>query len=425
MDFDWLKKLMLCGFYGCVVLILFLLVVVVIIVVMVMFLQCYFEDVMWQMMVGMMCEIVLIVLCIDEVLDMQMVWIEVQCVVVLLDLELFLFVWQQLCDYWVFYDLLGCVVIEELYKSVVQVEGVDLSQWCEVCIMLNGWYGVYELVFLCEWVSVLNLYQLLVLMIGILLLMMVIVMVFLCNQLWLIKWLVCVVEGYGKGCIIFYCVGGVSEICSVGMVFLEMCVWIEWQNEQCKQMLLGVSYDLCMLLMWLWLGLLMLSLDLLFEFEEIVGLESDVVVMGKMIDVFLDYVCDVVQDVLFLVVLVLVFVQGIVVDVQCGGQVVKLCKMQGEMNGCVMFCVDSLCCVVENLIGNVVCYGNCVEVEVVLGFSYFCVLVEDDGLGILCEQCDEVLKFFIWLDVVCNQNWGQGVGLGFVIVVDIVCVYGG
>ena len=425
MDFDWLKKLMPRGLYGRAALILFLPVVVVTIVVTVMFLQRHFEDVTRQMTAGMTREIALIASRIDEASDMQMARIEAQRVAVPLDLELFLPARQQPRDYRVFYDLSGRVVIEELHKSVAQVEGVDLSQRREVRITLNGRYGAYELVFPRERVSASNPHQLLVLMIGTSLLMTAIATVFLRNQLRPIKRLARAAEGYGKGRIIPYRAGGASEIRSAGTAFLEMRARIERQNEQRKQMLSGVSHDLRTPLTRLRLGLSMLSPDLPPEPEEIAGLESDVAAMGKMIDAFLDHARDAAQDAPPLAVPALAFVQGIVADAQRGGQAVKLGKMQGEMNGRATFRADSLRRAVENLIGNAVRYGNRAEVEAALGPSYFRVSVEDDGPGIPREQRDEALKPFTRLDAARNQNRGQGVGLGLAIAADIARAHGG
>lgn len=82
-------------------------------------------------------------------------------------------------------------------------------------------------------------------------------------------------------------------------------------------------------------------------------------------------------------------------------------------------------CVLDNLFNNVLCYCYLmVEISLLLLGNKVILIVEDDGLGIVLENCEYIFEFFVCFDF----SWGcliGGCGLGLVIVYFIVLVMGG
>lgn len=157
------------------------------------------------------------------------------------------------------------------------------------------------------------------------------------------------------------------------------------------------------------------------------GMYLDLVQMDSIIGQFFDYVK--LFDVNSLESIDLV---GVLEDV-----VVKfVCLLDVKFIIEIMFVIEvvgngiELVCVFSNLIENVCCYGkmfgiDCVEIYLCSCIEGYQVVVEvfDYGLGVFESECECLLCFFIWFDIVCGQV--NGFGLGLVIVNCIVFKYNG
>lgn len=210
---------------------------------------------------------------------------------------------------------------------------------------------------------------------------------------------------------------GLIELVCVVYVFNVMCQCIVCFVEECVQILVVILYDLQMFIM-----CMKLCVELVEDFEEKCKLLNDLVEIEMFVCEGLVYVCSVYGDgEKFLCIDVGLFVESLVYDYQDIGKFVML---EQYVIGVIVMCLYVLCCVLINLIDNVIKFGGVVEVSVCCDGDVVVIEVCDCGLGILEDKFDVVLQLFVWLENLCSCEMG-GMGLGLVIVQQLVVVVGG
>ncbi|MFD1881545.1 ATP-binding protein [Paracoccus pacificus] len=423
MNFDWLKRMMPRGLYGRAALILLLPMVTVILVVTVVFLQRHFEGVTRQMTDSMARELAFVSARIETAPDLVTAVARGQEVAAPLGLSLTLPTPADPPERRAWDDLSGYYLADELRKTVPNVRAIDLGDKRQVSVTLDGRWGPFRLDFDRRRVSASNPHQLLVLMIFTSLVMSGVASVFLRNQLRPIRRLARAAEEFGKGRVIPFRPQGAVEIRSAGAAFLDMRNRLERLNEQRTLMLSGISHDLRTPLTRMRLGLSMLSDDVPPDRQDIAALEGDVDEMAGLVDAFLAFTRDEVQQSPAEQADAMEFVRNIVADARRAGQPVELGAMTGQ--GTAMFRSGSLRRAIENLIGNAVRYGGRAVVDATLGPRSLRITVEDDGPGIPEDRREEAVRPFTRLDKSRNQDRGSGVGLGLSIAADVARAHGG
>ncbi|MEI4486667.1 ATP-binding protein [Frigidibacter sp. MR17.14] len=316
-------------------------------------------------------------------------------------------------------DISGRTVISTLRAQLEGVRGVDLSRDRLVRLGLDTKWGPMLVEFDRRRVSASNPHQLIVLMAITGVLMTGIAFIFLRNQLKPIKRLAQAAEDFGRGRSTPYRPSGASEVRSAGAAFLDMRARLERQMEQRTMMLSGVSHDLRTPLTRMKLELAMLP-----EEEETLAMARDITEMERLIDAFLAFARGDAQDSEVEVLEPVAFLTALQARAERAGQPVTLGDMPA-VAGSLKARPGALGRAIDNLVGNGVRYGNCVEVSLTDGDGAVVFSVEDDGPGIPRERRDEALRPFARLDPARNQDRGSGVGLGLAIAADVARSHGG
>lgn len=406
MSFSWLKHYLPSGLYGRAALILVLPVVTLQLVISVIFIQRHFEGVTEQISGELAREIRYALRHGDQAWE-----------------GLRLNRWDAsgqdipIQDSLHWYDLSGYIVIRELRAKLPEVAHINLPDNRDMQIYLRDGDALVMLDLRRNRASASNPHQLLVHMLFFGVFMTLIAFLYLRNQLKPITRLADAAEAFGRGRVVHYSPSGAIEVRAAGHAFLDMRARIERHIEQRTMMLSGVSHDLRTPLTRMRLGLSLL------EDEDRVPLEKDVEEMQRLIDAFLDFARGNVETAEVEATDPIALTQGIVQDMQRGGQPVSLI-IEGEARF-VPLRPQALRRATENLIMNAVRYGTCCTVSVRLSEKSLRIRVEDDGPGIPADQRDNALRPFVRLDPARNQDKGSGVGLGLAIAADIARAHGG
>ncbi|MCA0043722.1 ATP-binding protein [Celeribacter litoreus] len=422
MFFAWLKKYMPRGLYGRAALILLVPIVVLQLVVMIAFSQRYFEDITRQLMSGVVAELKLYVVSVEE-LPAEQVPIALEELDTRLGFVSELGASQAVLDRRDWLDVSGRVIMSELRDGVPGVEGVDLVEDSgRVSLSLMTDAGRLRVDFRRNRASASNPHQLLVWTVFTGIVMTIIAAIFLRNQMRPIRQLARAAEAFGRGQNRPYRPAGATEVRSAGTAFLNMRARIERQIEQRTMMLSGVSHDLRTPLTRMRLSLSMLDANET-DADEIAEMVRDLDDMERLIDAFLEFARgDSTEDVEE------IDLRDFVLEAkdraERGGREVEIGELPEE--AITLRCRPvSLARALDNLLSNAQRYGTNTRLSL-KGFERSAVIsVEDDGPGIAAEARDRALQPFVRLDQARNQDKGSGVGLGLAIAHDIMRRHGG
>ena len=422
MFFAWLKKYLPRGLYGRAALILLVPVVVIQLVVLVIFSQRYFEDITQQLMDGVVSEIRLYVLTLEELPPAQ----HAAALAVLdqeFDFQSQLGAPAPVPERRRWFDFSSRVISAELRAGLEQIEGVDVaSDTSRVALSLTTEAGRLSLQLPRRRASASNPHQLMVWTVFTSLVITLIAAIFLRNQMRPIRQLSRAAEAFGRGESVAYRPAGATEVRSAGAAFLNMRSRIERQIEQRTLMLSGVSHDLRTPLTRIRLGLSMLEVsdD---DVGEVTAMQRDLDEMERLIEAFLAFsrtatVEDPVETDLS------ALVSEATEKARRAGGMVSL----GDMpTGPTMLMArpEALTRAVDNLVSNALRYGTQTRLSITLYDRSVVISVEDDGPGIDQDRRDSALQAFVRLDSARNQNKGSGVGLGLAIAFDVARRHGG
>lgn len=389
-------------------------------VVSVMFIQRHFERVTRQMTDGVGAELILILQTINAANSADEASRAVVPLAAVLDITLG---WTEAPpsqdDSRNWWDLSGRVVIATLREELPQILRLDLARSDrQVTLWLPTRWGVVAIDIDRRRVSATNPHQLLVLMVFTSALMTLIAFLFLANQLRPITRLAAAAEAFGKGQSIPYRPRGAIEVRAAGRAFLDMRARIERQIEQRTLMLSGVSHDLRTPLTRLRLGL-----SLLREDEETLALLGDVAAMERLVDEFLAFARGDAMEAAVETDLAQLL-DRCAQNAQRGGGQITQRPVEGAAPTVARLRPQAVARAVENLIGNALRFGSCVEVGLVSTKDWLRIVVEDNGPGIPPDRRVEAVIPFVRLDVARDPNRG-GAGLGLSIASDIARSHGG
>ncbi|RMH39668.1 MAG: HAMP domain-containing protein [Alphaproteobacteria bacterium] len=421
MVFAWLKQYMPRSLYGRAALILIMPIAVTQIVVSVVLIQRYYEGTTRQMAHGLSLEVRLLLDRVNAAPDRDAAMGVAEGLAAPLQIELFLPEGSvPATDRRVFYDLSGRALIEALRDMLPTVRAIDLaSDERRVTLVLDTRHGPLGVRFSRNRVTASNPHQLLVWLVFTGILMTLIAFLFLRNQLRPIRRLAKAAEAFGRGRTVPYAPSGAVEVRAAGHAFLDMRARIERHIEQRTLLLSGVSHDLRTPLTRLKLGL-----SLLDDSPDVEALRRDVEEMERILDAFLAFARDTVQEEPTRV-SPRALVEGVAEDARRAGWPVELALPPAAGDEMVLLRPVAIRRALDNLVRNAAAHGTRIRlgVDVLPGAVRF--RVEDDGPGIPPDRRAEALRPFARLDEARNQNRGSGVGLGLAIAADIARSHGG
>ena len=264
-------------------------------------------------------------------------------------------------------------------------------------------YGVSSYLFLL-WTGIITL------------LLILIVILFLRNQIRPILDLAAAAKKFGKGHDVVFKPRGAREVRIAGDAFLEMKRRIEKQIEQRTAMLNGISHDLKTVI-----TRFKLSLELLSPQEEVKFLKKDANEMARILDDYLSFIKGDAEEVPKRI-NIMYLLKDIQNDKLRTSETVFISNENKNLSIIAREQFIKRC--LTNIIENAIQYGNKAYVSAEIEGKILFINVDDEGQGIPLEKQEEVFSPFVRLDLSRNQN-RAGTGLGLSIARDIARNHGG
>ncbi len=240
----------------------------------------------------------------------------------------------------------------------------------------------------------------------------IVVLLFLRNQVRSIRYLARAAEAFGRGDMIPYEPRGASEIRLAGRNFIAMRARINRQREQRNLMLSGISHDLRTPL-----TRFRLAVEMMDDETTKAEMLRDIDDMENLVDSFLSYANNTATEARETVSLK-AFLEGI----QAEEPEIGLKVAEDQQISIRPFLLKRA---LLNLIGNAKRFSKTIEVHTEKTRNFVRIFVDDDGPGIPKDQRQHALMAFQRLDVSRNQDGGAHAGLGMAIAADAVRQQGG
>lgn len=247
------------------------------------------------------------------------------------------------------------------------------------------------------------------------LLLLLISVLFMRNQVRPIRKLAAAAERFGKGRDVSnFRVSGAREVRQAGLAFSNMAERIKRQIEQRTLMLAGVSHDLRTPL-----TRLKLALSMMGDGQDAAEMRTDINQMEVMLQGYLDFVRDGMQDEAYAPVGLSYFQ-----DILGRYDFCSLKDISADEGWVLTLRPAAFERALVNLLENAARYGGRAVLQLDCGEDEFALSLEDDGPGLDPALYEDVFKPFFRGD---SSRHGQdgNVGLGLSVVMDIVHAHGG
>ncbi len=311
-----------------------------------------------------------------------------------------------------FADLSGHYILEAFEEAFGGNVYIDSREQRTVYLSVKTYFGWEVIEIARSRLAPVNPHQILLNITAFLILALLIVVLFLRNQVRSIRHLARAAEAFGRGETLYYEPRGADEIRMAGRNFIAMRSRINRQRQQRNLMLSGISHDLRTPLTRFRLGIEMLD-------DEATKKEllHDVQDMEALITSFLEYASNTATEALEPIELG-EFLSDVLQDypnVTCHDIPKAIVTIRPFL----------LRRALQNLIGNAERYGDKIELSVNKSAKHIRIMVDDNGPGIAPKDRDNALLAFKRLDQARNQDQGAHAGLGLAITADAVRQQGG
>lgn len=311
-----------------------------------------------------------------------------------------------------FADLSGHYILQTFESNYSPEVRIDSSDRQNIIIQLPSRFGLQMVVITRSKLAPVNPHQILLNTTAFSLIALLVVVLFLRNQVRSIRQLSHAAEAFGRGETIPYEPSGATEIRLAGRNFIAMRARINRQREQRALMLSGISHDLRTPLTRFRLGVEMVDDEAMRE-----ELAHDVNDMENLIDSFLNYAATAAREEHESIEL-REYIDDILQD-EADIHIGEIPKVTLSIRPFLLRRA------ILNLIGNAKRFGERVEIHARATRKLVHIYIDDDGPGIDSEHHQEALTAFKRLDSSRNQDKGAHAGLGLAIAFDAVRQQGG
>ncbi len=319
----------------------------------------------------------------------------------------------------IFFDVIDDdinAIISKKIKSPYFINTIGTSNWIEIGIRLANGYNIRVLAQQGR-IDLTSTFTFVTLIFILSLCLLIIAGFLIGNQIRPIVSLSNAMHQFGRGQKIpsNFRVGGASEVRQAFTAFMKMKTRIERQLEERSNFLAGISHDLRTIV-----TRFRLQISMLKDTHSREALESDVEVMQKMIESYLNFIRSDTQEQTQETNL-LYFMQEIIDFMQIAGKEIHVFE---EQQCLLKIRPLSIKRALMNVVSNAIRHADIIHITITADESYAFVKIEDNGEGIAEESYQDVFRPFFRLDKARNLDY-SGSGLGLSIARDAVLGHGG